>query len=177
MRWLGQDVPKGTKAGGHRHGAASLSRSPRPVRLPVNWYFSKKCMQSPWREWGGTKKRECCRLPVPVLWWGNGSFNTGAGYFIACTKMVRFYTKTICRRALPTYCRSSAMPRPGTWRPSSFHSNGRQKEFAGDWPDIRTKPVDHPFGPFADTFSVAQHKYGPFGPIQQTQIISPKNKP
>lgn len=35
-----------------------------------------------------------------------------------------------------------------------------------DWPDIAVKPIDHPFGPFADGFSEIQHKYGPFQPIK-----------
>jgi thiosulfate dehydrogenase len=34
-----------------------------------------------------------------------------------------------------------------------------------DWPDVSKKPFDHPFGPFSDPFSEAQHKFGPFGPI------------
>jgi thiosulfate dehydrogenase len=46
----------------------------------------------------------------------------------------------------------SSMPRP-------------EKLFKADWPDISKKPLDHPFGPFADNFSVSQHKYGPFKPI------------
>jgi thiosulfate dehydrogenase len=37
--------------------------------------------------------------------------------------------------------------------------------FPEDWPDIRTKPFDHPFGPYADPFSERQHKYGPFSAI------------
>ena len=40
-----------------------------------------------------------------------------------------------------------------------------ERRFADDWPDISKKPYDHPFGPYADTFSEAQHKYGPFGMI------------
>jgi thiosulfate dehydrogenase len=40
-----------------------------------------------------------------------------------------------------------------------------EKQFAGDWPDISKKPVDLPFGPFADPFSEYQHKYGPFKEI------------
>lgn len=37
------------------------------------------------------------------------------------------------------------------------------KEFKSDWPDISKKPFDHPFGPYADTLSEYDHKYGPFG--------------
>jgi thiosulfate dehydrogenase len=40
-----------------------------------------------------------------------------------------------------------------------------QKDLGKDWPDISKKPVDHPFGPYADGFSEQQHKFGPFQPI------------
>ena len=42
-----------------------------------------------------------------------------------------------------------------------------KKEFPEDWPDIKKKPIDFPFGPYTDNFSEKQHKYGPFLPIQQ----------
>jgi thiosulfate dehydrogenase len=35
-----------------------------------------------------------------------------------------------------------------------------------DFPDLLLKPLDAPFPPYADTFSEAQHKYGPFAPIR-----------
>ena len=44
-----------------------------------------------------------------------------------------------------------------------------QKKFSYDWPDISTKPFDHPFGPYTDGFSELQHKYGPFKPIKEAQ--------
>jgi thiosulfate dehydrogenase len=34
-----------------------------------------------------------------------------------------------------------------------------------DYPNPMTKPIDYGRGPFADTFSEAQHKYGPYQPI------------
>jgi thiosulfate dehydrogenase len=36
-----------------------------------------------------------------------------------------------------------------------------------DFPNPLDKPVDFPFGPYADHFSEAQHKYGPYGPIRE----------
>jgi len=36
-----------------------------------------------------------------------------------------------------------------------------------DWPDVSQKPFDHPFGPYADGFSQAQHKLGPFKPLMK----------
>ena len=43
------------------------------------------------------------------------------------------------------------------------------KDLSKDWPKIQGKPVDHPFGPYADAFSETQHKYGPFEPITQAK--------
>lgn len=36
-----------------------------------------------------------------------------------------------------------------------------------DFPHPLDKPVDFPFGPYADHFTEAQHKYGPYGPIRE----------
>src|SRR5712691_3643387 len=42
------------------------------------------------------------------------------------------------------------------------HKAGLEKDF----PDLLQKPVDTPYGPYADGFSEEQHKYGPFAPIR-----------
>lgn len=42
------------------------------------------------------------------------------------------------------------------------HMDGLEK----DYPDRTTKPVDTPYGPYADDFSALQHKIGPFKPIE-----------
>ncbi|WP_245999801.1 c-type cytochrome [Paraflavitalea soli] len=53
------------------------------------------------------------------------------------------------------------------WDVAAFINTQRRplKRFPADWPAIATKPVDHPFGPFSDSFPEWQHKYGPFSPI------------
>ena len=47
-----------------------------------------------------------------------------------------------------------------------------KKMFASDWPVLRSKPVDYPFGPYTDGFSEKQHKYGPFDPIKKVKDIA-----
>jgi thiosulfate dehydrogenase len=42
------------------------------------------------------------------------------------------------------------------------HKSGLESDFSSDLLD---KPVDAAYGPYADTFPDAQHKYGPFAPI------------
>jgi len=39
----------------------------------------------------------------------------------------------------------------------------REKYF----PDLLKKPISTPYGPYADSFSMEQHKYGPFQPIME----------
>lgn len=50
------------------------------------------------------------------------------------------------------------------------------KDLSKDWPDISKKPVDHPFGPYADPFNEQQHKYGPYGPIKDYKEEHQKKK-
>jgi thiosulfate dehydrogenase len=38
-----------------------------------------------------------------------------------------------------------------------------------DWKNLSKKPIDFPFGPYADNFSEEQHKYGPFNEIAKVQ--------
>ena len=38
-----------------------------------------------------------------------------------------------------------------------------------DYPDRARKPIDAPFPPFADKFSLTQHRLGPFQPIIDAQ--------
>ena len=50
------------------------------------------------------------------------------------------------------------------------------KELQKDWPDISGKSVDYPFGPYIDSFSESQHKYGPFNPIVSADKKIKKSK-
>ncbi len=43
-----------------------------------------------------------------------------------------------------------------------------------DWPDISTKPFDYPAGPYSDSFSESQHKYGSYQAIVQTKKMMQK---
>jgi len=51
----------------------------------------------------------------------------------------------------------------------------REGEVAKDFSNPYDKPEDFPWGPYVDSFSVAQHKYGPFDVIR-AEIASAKEK-
>jgi thiosulfate dehydrogenase len=98
--------------------------------------------------------------------WGAGSFNDGAGMarLIAAANFLHFnmphgtdYTnpQLTPEQALDIAAYVVSQPRP--------HKAGAEQDF----PDLLPKPVDAPYGPYADGFSEEQHKYGPFGPIRE----------
>ena len=93
--------------------------------------------------------------------WGPDSFNDGAG-------MGRVLTAAkFIKARLP-------LGKPDLTDDEAFdvaafiNSNPRPQmpNLEKDYPDRATKPVDNPYGPFADSFSEDQHKYGPFQPIE-----------
>ncbi|QBR71205.1 cystathionine gamma-synthase [Beijerinckiaceae bacterium] len=98
--------------------------------------------------------------------WGEDSFNNGAGMarLITLANFIHFnmphgadYLNPVLSPAeawdVAAYVESQARP----------HKSGLDKDFAEDLLD---KPIDAPYGPYADNFSEEQHKYGPYGPIR-----------
>jgi len=101
---------------------------------------------------------------MPPLW-GNDSFNDGAGMarLITAANFLHFNMPHGVDYLNPQLSPEQAWdiaayvvsrPRP--------HKAGLEKDF----PDLLEKPIDAPYGPYADGFSEQQHKYGPFAPIR-----------
>jgi thiosulfate dehydrogenase len=101
---------------------------------------------------------------MPPLW-GSDSFNDGAGMarLITAANFLHFnmphgtdYTnpQLTPEQAWDIAAYVVSQPRP--------HKADLDKDF----PDLLQKPVDVPYGPYADGFSAEQHKYGPFAPIR-----------
>ncbi len=102
---------------------------------------------------------------VPPVW-GSESFNNGAGMarIITLANFIHFnmphganYLSPVLSPAeawdVAAYVESHARPQ----------KSGLDRDFSSDLLD---KPVDAPYGPYADDFAEEQHRYGPFGPIQ-----------
>lgn len=93
--------------------------------------------------------------------WGPDSFNNGAGMHRVLTA-ARFIKARMPLgeatlsdgEAFDVAAYVNAQPRPQM--PNLEH----------DYPDKTTKPVDNPYGPFADGFPLDQHRLGPFQPIE-----------
>ncbi|EPR44721.1 Di-heme cytochrome c peroxidase [Desulfovibrio sp. X2] len=109
---------------------------------------------------------------VPPLW-GAGAYNIGAG-------MARLLTATAFIQAnMPLGAQSGApaLSVEEAYDVAAYVNSQARPQMAGlesDWPDKVTKPVDSPYGPYADGFPPAQHRLGPFGPLKAWQAAHRK---
>lgn len=93
--------------------------------------------------------------------WGSDSFNDGAGMHRVLTA-ARFI-KARMPLGEPTLTDDEAFD------VAAYINSQPRPQMANleqDYPDKSAKPVDNPYGPFADDFPLEQHKYGPFQPIE-----------
>jgi thiosulfate dehydrogenase len=129
--------------------------------------FLSKCQSCHGADGQGTWNHDSSFYLYPPLW-GPNSYNVSAGLF----RLSRF--AAYVKYNMPFGSSSHAAPQltdEEAWDVAAFvNSQPRpDKMFAYDWPKKETKPVDYPFGPYADGFSEKQHKYGPFMPIKEAR--------
>jgi thiosulfate dehydrogenase len=101
---------------------------------------------------------------IPPLW-GPDSFNNGAGMgrLITAANFIHFNMPHGADYLNPQLSVTEA------WDVAAYVVSQPRPAKANldrDFPDRLEKPVDAPYGPYADKFSERQHKYGPFGPIR-----------
>jgi thiosulfate dehydrogenase len=166
MHWLGKDVPKGKKSLGT--GISNLEypdRAASPAKGKL--VFIDKCQRCHGADGSGLKDTLTgIGYSYPPLW-GKYSYNTGAGLF----RLSRFAGYVKDNMPFGASHAEQQITDEEAWDVAAFvNSQPRPvKVFKEDWPDISTKPFDHPFGPYTDTFSEQQHKYGPFKPIVEAK--------
>jgi thiosulfate dehydrogenase len=93
--------------------------------------------------------------------WGPDSFNNGAGLHRVLTaarfikaRMPLGEATLTDDEAFDVAAFINSKPRP------------EMPDLERDYPDRALKPVDNPYGPFADNFPIQQHRFGPFQPIE-----------
>jgi thiosulfate dehydrogenase len=101
---------------------------------------------------------------MPPLW-GRDTFNDGAGMarIITLANFIHFNMPHGADYLNPQISVDVA------WDIAAFVLSHPRPHLAGiehDFPNLLMKPVDTPYGPYADHFSKRQHKYGPFASIR-----------
>jgi thiosulfate dehydrogenase len=163
IEWVGSDVPKQTKP-----KSSGITRLPYLDRAADTakgrLVYMSKCQRCHGENGEGIRNNGAGSFYVYPPLWGDNSYNTAAGLY----RLSRFagYVKD----NMPFDKNSdTVISVEEAWDVAAFvNSQPRPyKQFKQDWPDISKKPIDHPFGPYADGFSETQHKYGPFKPIEE----------
>ena len=161
INWLGKDVPAGEKpAGAGTAELPYLNRAADPQKGKL--LFKVNCVKCHGENGAGLNLPDGTGYLYPPLW-GPNSFNTSAGLF-RISKLAAFIKDNMPFGATHE---QPQLTNEAAWDLAAYicSQSRPEKFFAYDWPEISKKPVDFPFAPYADSFTEAQHKYGPFGPI------------
>lgn len=163
LKWVGRGVPRNFKPKGA--GSEELPYLHRAAdTLQGQAIYNRRCQRCHGKDGSGVKAADGASYVYPPLW-GANSYNVSAGMY-RLSRLAGFVKNNMpFDSALLGYTLSNEE----AWDVAAYiNSQPRpQKRFSYDWPNIARKPVDHPFGPYTDSFSEQQHKYGPFEPIKK----------
>lgn len=169
ITFLGSDVTKGDKPNGAGlKELLYLDREADPERGKL--VYKAKCVTCHQDNGQGQLTADGTEYTYPPLW-GNHSYNDGAGLYRISNfaKYVKYNMPQGVSHLNPLLSDEES------WDVAAYVNSQNRPHILtpGDWPDITKKPVDHPFGPYADSFTEKQHKFGPFKSILEEQRISP----
>ena len=165
MEWMGQHVPKGVKPKGAGTEELKFMERAADVNLGKGVYI-KKCQLCHGKNGEGQFNLDSSGYLYPPLW-GPHSYNVSAGLY----RLTRFAGYVKNTMPFGSSHKNPQLTDEEAWDVAAFVNSQPHPEkfFKYDWPDIKTKPVDYPYGPYADGFSEEQHKYGPFLPIKEAK--------
>lgn len=165
MKFLGENVAKGEKAAGSGlKELPLLNRAADPQKGKA--VYELRCASCHQSNGLGIIDGIGQSYVYPPLW-GPHSFNDAAGLsrLTNMAKYVKYNMPLGVSHDAPELSDEEA------WDVAAYiESRPRpHKAVPQDWPDISKKPMDHPFGPYADQFSELQHKYGPFTAMKKAK--------
>jgi thiosulfate dehydrogenase len=172
MKWLGNDVPKGDARGGT--GIMKLKYLDRAADpLAGDRVYSANCQSCHGKDGEGQLNGEANGYVYPPLW-GIHSYNDGAGLFLL-SSFAGFIKNNM---PFGTEYHKPVLTDEEAWDLAAFVNSQPRPHLdqSKDWKDITKKPIDYPFGPYIDSFSERQHKYGPYTPIQEAHNNITTNK-
>ncbi len=173
INWLGHHVPKNSKpAGAGIRDLPFLARAADPEKGHALYW--EKCQRCHGPQGEGLPAADSVVYTYPPLWGGH-SYTTAAGLY----RISRLAGYIKDNMPFGASYKAPQLTDEEAWDLAAFVNSQPhpEKKFREDWPELSGKPVDHPFGPYADSFSERQHKFGPFGPIRSARQAHTINKP
>ncbi len=162
IKWVGSAAEKGIKPKGSGiHDLVWMKRAACIDNGRIVYHNQcERCHQAG----GGGLKDPATDLYIYPPLWGAHSYNTGAGLY----RLSRFAGYVKDNMPLGIDYTKPQLTDEEAWDVAAF-VNAQPRpamNVSHDWPRLAAKPVDHPFGPYADTFPESQHKFGPWQPIR-----------
>ncbi len=165
INYLGSNVSKGEKASGSGFkDLPYLDRAADPQLGKA--VYTGKCQSCHQPDGAGLLNPDGSEYTFPPLW-GKNSYNDGAGLY----RISNFAKYVKYNMPMGVTHESTVLTDEEAWDVAAYINSQPRPHInvPKDWPDRSKKPVDHPFGPYSDSFTEKQHKFGPFKPIAEEQ--------
>jgi thiosulfate dehydrogenase len=163
MRWLSTAVPDGAKLKGA--GTLRIKEPERAADLGRGAdVFSQMCAACHGADGLGQRAQTGAGYQFPPVW-GPDSYNNGAGM----SRILTAAAYAMHNMPIGTTFDAPVLTDEQAYDVAGFIISHKRPEKANldkDFPVRLQKPIDTPYGPYADGFSQEQHKYGPFAPIR-----------
>ncbi len=166
VKWVGKDVKKGEKPmGAGLRDLAYLNRAADPMKGKI--VYQQQCQRCHGTNGEGLLRFDSTGYAYPPLW-GEHSFNVSAGMYRL--SRLAAYVKDNMPFGIASY-KTPQLSDEEAWDVAAYINSQSRPAlfFKYDWPNIASKPVEYPFGPYSDPFSQTQHKFGPFEPIHKAK--------
>jgi thiosulfate dehydrogenase len=164
LQWIGKNVKKGAKPTGS--GIEELTFLNRAADTGKGrMVYAAKCQTCHGKNGEGKLNVAGNGYTYPPLW-GDHSYNIGASIY----RLSKFAGYVSNNMPFGADHKNKQLSDEQAWDVAAYVNSQPHpfKNTHGDWPNLSTKAIDVPFGPYADNqFSEHQHKYGPFGPIKK----------
>ncbi|WP_149304711.1 c-type cytochrome [Pareuzebyella sediminis] len=164
LEWLGRNAPEDGKIDGQ--GFVKIRIPNRPVDLDSGKsVFKKYCVVCHGDNGQGQKSKDGQTYTYPPLW-GEDSYNNGAGM----TRVITAAQFIKANMPFGTTYKNPVLTDEEAYDVAGFINQQARPEKSNlnlDFPDLKKKPVSTPYPPYVDTFSIEQHRVGPFQPIME----------
>ena len=163
MRWLSTGIPDRARLVGA--WTSTIKEPPRAAdRIHGAQIFSQICAACHGADGLGQRAQTGMGYQFPPLW-GRDSFNNGAGM----SRLLTVAAFAMYNMPIGVPFNTPVLADEDAYDVAAYVVSQKRPEKANpnkDFPVRLQKPVDTPYGPYADGFSPEQHKYGPFAPIR-----------
>ncbi len=158
MKWLSSGVPVGANVEGQgliKIGLLDRAADPKKGEK----IYAEKCAMCHGANGEGMKNDPTAGGYMFPPLWGDDSYNTGAGMY----RLIKAaqYIKGNMPKGNATLTDAEAFDVAAFMNQPS-HKRPVFKNREADFPDRRVKPVDMDVAPYDDSFTVEEHRYGPY---------------